>query len=58
MISIKTSKLEIDDNLKKKIEIICSFNDLKPKFINGTTYYYYHCKDCNNNINETSMQKN
>ena len=36
MISIKVSKLEIDDNLKKKIEIICSFNNLKPKFINGT----------------------
>ena len=36
MISIKTSKLEIDDNLIKKIEIICSFNNLKPKFINGT----------------------
>ena len=36
MISIKTSKLEIDDNLRKKIEIICSFNNLKPKFINGT----------------------
>ena len=36
MISIKTSKLEIDDNLRKKIEIICSFNNLKPKFFNGT----------------------
>lgn len=36
MISIKTSKLEIDNNLRKKIEIICSFNNLKPKFINGT----------------------
>ena len=24
---------------------------------NGTTYYYYHCKDCNNNINENSIAK-
>ena len=36
MISIKVSKLKIDDNLRKKIEIICSFNNLKPKFINET----------------------
>ena len=36
MISIKTSKLEIEADLRKKIEIICSFNNLKPKFINGT----------------------
>lgn len=36
MISIKVSKLKIDDNLRKKIEIICSFNNLKPKFIDGT----------------------
>lgn len=30
MISIKVSKLKTDDNFKKKIEIICSFNNLKP----------------------------
>ena len=45
MISIKTSKLEIDDNLKKKIEIICSFNNLKLKFINETI----------KNINKTNL---
>lgn len=45
MISIKTSKLEIDDNLRKKIEIICSFNNLKPKFINETI----------KNINKTNL---
>ena len=36
MISIKTSKLKIERDLKNKIEIICSFNNLKPKFINET----------------------
>ena len=45
MISIKTSKLEIDDNLRKKIEIICSFNNLKLKFINETI----------KNINKTNL---
>ena len=45
MISIKTRKLKIDDNLRKKIEIICSFNNLKLKFINETI----------KNINKTNL---
>lgn len=36
MISIKTSKLKIEKDLKNKIETIYSFNNVKPKFINGS----------------------
>lgn len=48
MISIKTSKLKIERDLKNKIEIIFSFNNIKPKFINGSirnigkTKYFYN----------------
>ena len=36
MISIKIKELEIEHDLKNKIDIICSFSNVKPKFINGT----------------------
>lgn len=36
MISIKIKELEIEQDLKNKIDIICSFSNVKPKFINGT----------------------
>lgn len=35
MISITTKKLEIKNDLKKKIEIICDFCNTKPTIING-----------------------
>ena len=35
MISIKTKELEIEENLKKRIEIICDFCNITPTFING-----------------------
>ena len=63
MISIKVSKLKIDDNLRKKIEIICSFNNLKPKFINGTirnidkTIGYKDSEEVFNNLPEKDISK-
>lgn len=63
MISIKVSKLKIDDNFKKKIEIICSFNNLKPKFINGKirnidkTIGYKDSEEVFNNLPEKDISK-
>lgn len=63
MISIKVSKLETDDNFKKKIETICSFNNLKPKFINGTirnidkTIGYKDSEEVFNNLPEKDISK-
>ena len=36
MINIITKELPIDDEIKKKIEIICSFCNTTPTFINGS----------------------
>ena len=35
MINITTKELEIESELKKKIEFICDFCNTKPTFING-----------------------
>ncbi len=35
MISITTKKLEIENDLKRKIEFICDFCNTKPTIING-----------------------
>lgn len=35
MINITTKELEIESNLKKKIEFICDFCNTKPTIING-----------------------
>ena len=35
MISITTKELEIENDLKKKIEFICDFCNTKPTIING-----------------------
>ena len=35
MISITTKELEIENELKKKIEFICDFCNTKPTIING-----------------------
>lgn len=35
MIDITTKELEIESELKKKIEFICDFCNTKPTFING-----------------------
>lgn len=35
MVNITTEKLEIDNELKKKIEFICSFCNTTPTIING-----------------------
>ncbi len=35
MINITTKQLEIESELKKKIEFICDFCNTKPTFING-----------------------
>lgn len=35
MINITTKELEIESELKKKIEFICSFCNTKPTIING-----------------------
>jgi len=35
MVNITKEKLEIDNELKKKIEFICSFCNTKPTIING-----------------------
>lgn len=36
MLKFKTTKLEIDESLKKKIEIICSFTGCKASFEPGS----------------------
>ena len=36
MISITTKELEIENDLKRKIEFICDFCNTTPKFINGS----------------------
>ena len=36
MINITTKELEIESNLKKKIEFICDFCNTTPTFINGS----------------------
>lgn len=36
MVDILKTKLELDSNLKKKIEFICSFCNTKPTIINGS----------------------
>ena len=35
MINTTTKELEIESELKKKIEFICDFCNIKPTFING-----------------------
>ena len=35
MVNIIKTKLEFDSNLKKRIEFICNFCNVKPKIING-----------------------
>lgn len=35
MISITTKELEIENDLKRKIEFICDFYNIKPTIING-----------------------
>ena len=35
MISITTKELEIENDLKRKIEFICDFFNTKPTIING-----------------------
>ena len=35
MISITTKELEIENDLKRKIEFICDFCNTKPTIING-----------------------
>jgi len=37
MLEIEIKELEISKEQKKKIEMICKFNNLKPIFINGST---------------------
>ena len=36
MLKIITQELEIELNLKQKLEYICEFSHIKPKFINGS----------------------
>ena len=36
MLKIITQELEIELNLKQKLEFICEFCHIKPKFINGS----------------------
>ena len=36
MVNIKTKKLEIESELKKKIEFVCSFCNTTPTIINGS----------------------
>ena len=36
MVNIKTKKLEIESELKKKIEFVCSFYNTTPTIINGS----------------------
>ena len=36
MIKLKTKKLHFDEELKKKIEFICDFCNMKPTIINGS----------------------
>ena len=35
MLKIITQELEIELNLKQRLEFICEFSHIKPKFING-----------------------
>ena len=37
MIKFITQKLEIDSNLKQRLEFICEFCHIKPTIINGST---------------------
>ena len=57
MISITTKELEIENDLKRKIEFICDFCNTKPTIINGNirnidktnlSYVELHriCKKC------------
>ena len=39
MLSITTKPLQLDLNLKKKIEFICSFCNVIPEIINGSIRY-------------------
>ena len=36
MLEIEIKELEISEKLKKKIKMLCRFNNLKPIFINGS----------------------
>ena len=36
MISITTKKLDIEESLKQRLDFICEFAKVKPKFINGS----------------------
>jgi len=40
MISIETKELEIEESLKKRIEIICDFCNITPTFINNELPFY------------------
>lgn len=40
MISITTKELEIENDLKRKIEFICDFCNTKPTIINGSIRNY------------------
>ena len=35
MLTIETTELEISENLKKKVDMICKFACVKPKYKNG-----------------------
>lgn len=35
MLTIRTKKLEISEELKRKVEMICKFAGVKPKYQNG-----------------------
>ena len=36
MLKVETKELEISDKLKRKIEMICKFANVKPEIINGS----------------------
>lgn len=44
MISITTKELEIENNLKRKIEFICDFCNTKPTIINGNIRKFKLCR--------------
>ena len=39
MLTIETKELEISENLKKKVDMICKFACVKPKYKNGNLLY-------------------
>ena len=54
MLKFKKEKIEMEVSLKKRIEFICDFAKVKPKFINGNVITIEHTKNTTSNLKDTN----